>query len=138
MGTNRQEREEKEMEEMKRKELETLIIDLSDDDLMSLVTDIDCYDGRFEFLRLYDLEELAMDIYDNTWSLIQRIFYGDVENIYEPVRYNGYGNLENCTYEQAAKEAREYYLDNIIDGIIGNYNHLWLPDDIQEWVDENL
>ena len=127
------------MEEMKRKELETLIIDLDDEDLMGLVTDIDCYDGNFEFLRLYDIEVLAIELYANDpWSLIQRIFYGDVKNIYEPVRYNGYGNLENCTYEQAAKEAREYYLDNIIDEIIENYNHLWLPDNIQEWVDENL
>lgn len=124
---------------MKRKELEKLIIDLDDEDLMGLVTDIDCYDGHFEFLRLYDLEELTTELYANDpWSLIQKIYHGGVENIYEPVRYNGYGNLENCTYEQAAKEAREYYLDDIIDEIIKNYNHLWLPNNIQEWVDENL
>lgn len=49
MGNNRQEREEKEMEAMKRKELEKLIIDLDDEDLMGLVADIDCYDGHFEF-----------------------------------------------------------------------------------------
>lgn len=125
------------MEEMK--ELEKLVIDLNDEELMNLVNDIDSYDGRFEFLRLYDLEELATELYANgPWSLIQKIYHGGVENIYEPVRYNGYGNLENCTYEQAAKEAREYYLDDIIDEIIENYNHLWLPNDVQEWIDENL
>ena len=124
---------------MKRKELEKLIIDLDDEDLMGLVADIDCYDGNFEFLRLYDLEQLAIELYANDpWSLIQKIYHGDVKNIYEPVCFNGYGNLENCTYEQAAKEAREYYLDDIIDEIIENYNHLWLPNDIKEWVDENL
>lgn len=61
------------MEEMKRKELETLIIGLDDEDLMGIVADIDCYDGNFEFLRLYDLEELAIELYANDpWSLIQK------------------------------------------------------------------
>lgn len=121
------------------KELEKLVIDLNDEELMNLVNDIDSYDGRFEFLRLYDLEELATDYYANDpWSLIQKIYHGGVENIYEPVRFNGYANLENCTLEQAANEAREYYLDDITDEIIENYNHFWLPNNIQEWVNENL
>ena len=121
------------------KELEKLVIDLNDEELMNLVNDIDSYDGRFEFLRLYDLEELATDYYANDpWSLIQKIYHGGVENIYEPVRFNGYANLENCTLEQAANEAREYYLDDITDEIIENYNHFWLPNDVQEWVNENL
>lgn len=121
------------------KELEKLVIDLNDGELMNLVNDIDSYDGRFEFLRLYDLEELATDYYANDpWSLIQKIYHGGVENIYEPVRFNGYANLENCTLEQAANEAREYYLDDITDEIIENYNHFWLPNNIQEWVNENL
>lgn len=127
------------MEEMKREELRKLVINLDDEDLMGLVADIDCYDGHFEFLRLYDLEELVTELYANDpWALIQKIYHGDVKNIYEPVRYNGYANLENCSYEQAANEAREYYLDDIIDEIIDNYNYLCLPDDIQEWVNENL
>lgn len=93
-------------------DLKTQLENLSDEDLLSLIREANSWDGYFDFADVYDIEELAdtMDAYD----LARAIIYGDVDNIIQQVRFNGYGNLETVYDVDLYSECRDY-IDDLID-----------------------
>lgn len=91
---------------------------MSMDDLRGLYQEANSWDGSFDFISVYDLEELC-DMYSDTYELIRAVIYGSVDNIFQPVRFGAYGNLETV-YESDIESDMQCYLDELADWIINN------------------
>lgn len=95
---------------------------------------INSYDGSMDFCDSQDLEDIAswMSAYD----LARAIIYGNVTNIEDEVRFNGYGNLESVDSYDLEKES-ENYISEIIDFIESNgFSDLYC-DELEEIYNEN-
>lgn len=109
---------------------------MSMDNLRGLYQEANSWDGSFDFISIYDLEELC-GIYSDTYGLIRAVIYGSVDNIFEPVRFDVYGNLETV-YESDIESDMQCYLDELADWIINNDCHVDLSnygideDELQE------
>lgn len=73
------------------------------------------YNGQFDFCNYYeDIEEVCD--FMSGYELARAIIYGDVTNVIDPVRFNGYGNLESVTEYELEQEALDY-IDELLDFI---------------------
>lgn len=89
----------------------------SADDLLTLYRDANSWDGSFDWADTFDIED-ACDMFADRMELARAIVYGDVTNIVEEVRLNGYGNLETVSayeLEQDASKNTEELAEWIID-----------------------
>ena len=89
------------------------------DELMNVVTDVNSYDGYFDWLEWFDMDELDtyLEGYTPT-EIAQKCQFGDFNIGDEYFRFDGYANLESCNdYEWereldgARDEIAEYLLD---------------------------
>ena len=89
------------------------------DELLQVVTDVNSYDGYFDWLEWLDMEEL--DVYLEGYTpteIAQKCQFGDFNINDEYFRFDGYENLESCNdYEWKRQlddyrdEIAEYLLD---------------------------
>lgn len=89
------------------------------DNLMRVITDINSYNGYFDYLEWYDMEDL--DIYlegETPTQIVQRCQYGNFDIDDKYFRFNVYGNLESCDdyglereLDDARDEIAEYLPD---------------------------
>ena len=84
---------------------------------LDICKSINSYDGSMDFSDFTHIEDLAE--YTDAYELARSIVYGNVTNIENPVRYNGYANLENVD-EYEIEEESENYISEIIDFIDSN------------------
>lgn len=82
--------------------------DYSDGDVFEMCRYANSYDGSFDFTEAYDLEELITDMGFTGLKLARAIVYGNVENVTDPVRFDGYGNLETVSEWDLRAEALEH------------------------------
>jgi len=69
----------------------------NDNDLLVEVTrSLNSYGGGYDFVDSYDLEDLC-GMFKNTYEVVRAVICGNVDNVMDNVRCNGYGNLESCT-----------------------------------------
>ena len=89
----------------------------NEEERLNICKSINDYDGSMDWADAWDLEELANCT--DAYELARSIIYGDVTNIEDEVRYNGYGNLESVeSYDLEEKSAD--YITEIIDFIDSN------------------
>lgn len=117
------------------------------DELMNVVTDVNSYDGYFDWLAWFDMDEL--DVYLEGYTpteIAQKCQFGDFNINDEYFRFNGYENLESCNdYEwkreldDARDEIAEYLLDfkgNVWDETLQNMldadDDAFFDDDFEE------
>ena len=112
-------------------ELRTYIEEMDDEDLIALCREINSYSGAFDNANIHDFEELSevMESYDFGRAIV----YGNVTNVTLPVRFNGYGNLENVTEWDIAEECRND-IEEIIYQLKENYSNLYLDDELMELI----
>lgn len=101
---------------------------------LSICRNINSYDGSMDFCDSQDLEDIAswMSAYD----LARAIIYGNVTNIEDEVRFNGYGNIESIDSYDLEKES-ENYISEIIDFIESNGFSDVCCDELEEIYNEN-
>lgn len=84
-------------------------------ELLQACREANSYNGQFDFCDYYeDIEEVCD--FMSGYELARAIIYGDVTNVIDPVRFNGYGNLENVTEYELEQEALDY-IDELLDFI---------------------
>lgn len=89
------------------------------DTLLSVVTDVNSYDGYFDWLNWFDMEELDMYLEGYTpTEIAQKCQFGDFNINDEYFRFDGYENLESCNdydwdrqLDDSRDEIAEYLLD---------------------------
>ena len=95
---------------------------------------INGYDGSMDWVDSWDLEEIAS--FTDAYELARAIIYGNVANIVDEVRYNGYGNLETVSNYDLEKES-ENCISEIIDFIESNGFSDLDCDELEEIYNEN-
>lgn len=96
--------------------------ELADSDLIGIYRSAMQYDGSFDFVDTFDLEDLAE--MTETYEFGRSIIYGNVTNVCDPVRYDGYGNLESVSEYTLNDECRDkYQLDELADWLLRNDIH---------------
>ena len=84
---------------------------------LNICKSINSYDGSMDFSDFTYIEDLSE--YVDAYELARSIVYGNVTSTENPVRYNGYANLENVS-EYEIEEESENYISEIIDFIDSN------------------
>lgn len=81
--------------------------------------------------------EMVNTMVKDKFELARAIIYGNVTNVNEPVRFNGYGNLESVSEYELIKEC-ENNIDEIADWIMdnGTSNIYTLTDELEEILNE--
>ena len=108
--------------------------DLDDRDILSLVRDINGYDGSLESLEWFEMEYEFDDLLSgmSPWDIARAVAYGDFAPGHDYWRWNAYGNLESTDwldYDESDK-------DEIINAI-DNLPYRYVPDEIRNILDEN-
>lgn len=118
-----------------REDLREQLENLSLNDKISLVNEINGYDGSFDNLVAYENDEEFFETFfnHNVMDAIRATYYGDYRYNDEYVRFNAYSNLESFnSYEFESDFFDE--IDAIIDWILDNRDNL----DLEYYVDTEL
>lgn len=108
------------------------------DELVSVVREINGYDGSLEYLEAYENDEEFFSLFyeSRVSEAVRAVSYGDYNYNDEYVKFNGYGNLETLTGYEYKKRLYDS-IDDIVETMIDNVGNIYLNDDLNEMV-ENL
>ena len=100
---------------------EMLLNELS---IIKIAGDINRWNGQLDWLDFIDMDlfDEFMEGQSPSW-IAERIYYGDFNPNDEYFIFNGYGNLESYDEWEANKKCEEY-IDEIIDALIDNIEHI--------------
>lgn len=62
----------------------------------------------FDDFETYDFEDAVETLFADHWEVARAIVYGDVRNVVDRVRLNGYGNLVSVSRAELAEDAVHY------------------------------
>lgn len=107
---------------------------IENEDLRSIVMDINSYDGYFDDIQWWDNDEDFFETFFGTaiMDAVRAVCYGEYNYTDEYVKINAYGNLETTNYIQ---DELEGYVDDIVEHIIDNWSELNNIDVSQETKD---
>lgn len=107
---------------------------IENEDLRSIVMDINSYDGYFDDMQWWDNDEDFFETFFGTaiMDAVRAVCYGEYNYTDEYVKINAYGNLETTNYIQ---DELEGYVDDIVEHIIDNWSELNNIDISQETKD---
>lgn len=123
------------MNEVKKEELKNFLLD-NVDILEMLVNELNSLNGSLDHLQFFDNDEetLAM-LYATHMDAVQATYYGDYRYMDEFVRLDGYGNLES--FDEGAKiRELQFYVDEVIENLIDEYEYVDLPPELETFFDE--
>lgn len=106
---------------MNEKLLRERIEKLYSEELLALFRECNGWDGSFDFVDVWDIEELAHSI--DGYELARAIIYGNVTDVCENVRFNAYGNLEAVSDFDLYNECEEN-IDELIEYLLDNSCHI--------------
>ena len=104
------------------KDIKSVLEEMSDNELLDVFREAHLWDGSFDFVDVFDFEELA-GMTNDTYEFGRSIVYGNVTNIIDPVRYNAYGNLESVSENELELDARDN-VDDLADWLEDNYMYI--------------
>lgn len=109
----------------------------NEDELMSVVSEINGYDGSFEHLEVFTNDE---DFFDNYFvkphDAVRAVYYGEYNYTDDYVKFNGYGNLES-TSEYEYLEDLKGEVGDIVDAVIEMQGRIFVSDEIEEILEDN-
>ena len=107
---------------------------IENEDLRSIVMDINSYDGYFDDMQWWDNDEEFFETFygDDIMSAVRAVCYGEYNYTDEYVKINAYGNLETTNYIQ---DELEGYVDDIVEHIVDNWSEFSNIDVSQETKD---
>lgn len=109
------------------------------ENLMSIVSDINSYDGSFDDVQWWENDEDFFNTYyaDDIMGAVRAVCYGEYNFTDEYVKINAYGNLETTNYIQ---DELEEYVDEIVDHLVENWDEfkdtIDLTSETKELIDE--
>lgn len=109
------------------------------EDLMSIISDINSYDGSFDDVQWWENDEDFFNTYyaDDIMGAVRAVCYGEYNFTDEYVKINAYGNLETTNYIQ---DELEEYVDEIVDHLVEDWDEfkdtIDLTSETKELIDE--
>lgn len=105
----------------------------TDDNILSIVKEINGWNGQLEDLTWYDIEYEFNELMDGIepWEVARATFYGEFNPTHSYWRYNAYGNFESI-------DCLNYDNDDIEEIIEALYSIPYedFPDDIKELLED--
>lgn len=109
-----------EKHEERKAEIKSRLADYEDKDLLSIYQQANSYDGSFDFVDVFDPEDIYYymgDSQDGYYRLLCAVVFGNVDNVNDYLRFNAYGNLESVNKYELLDDCKNY-LDDLADWII--------------------
>ena len=109
------------------------------ENLRSIVSDINSYDGYFDDIQWWDNDEDFFETFygDDILGAVRAVCYGEYSYTDEYVRINAYGNLETTNFIQSELEDN---IDDIVEHIIENWEEfkdtIDITDNTKSLIDE--
>lgn len=106
--------------EERKAEIKSRLADYEDKDLLSFYRQANAYDGSFDFVDVFDPEDIddyMGDSQDGYYRLLCAVVFGNVDNVNDYLRFNAYGNLESVSEYELQDDCKNY-LDDLADWII--------------------
>lgn len=102
----------------------------NDEELLSIVQDINGYNGSLDHLNFYENDEDFFNAFfsDNPMEVARATFYGNYKYCDQYVRFNGYGNLDSFDDYEIIQEIK-YYIDEVVNNLLECWEELYLSDD---------
>ena len=102
--------------------IRTYVENLSKGELVELMRHMSFYDGSFEDVLYYDMDEFdeLLDGY-TPMEIARMIWFGEFNPNDEYFRFNAYGNLESADWRDVEVEAEDLK-DEIIDHLVNYYS----------------
>lgn len=114
-------------EEKMVKELEELF-ENDNELLLKTQQEINSYSGDFDFVETYDLEEFCNETNNmSCYEVVMACLNGEVKNANEPIRFDGYGNLQSVSYNDLLLDA-SCCLDETVEWIMDNIHLVYQHD----------
>ena len=109
----------------------------NEEELRSIVQEINSYNGSLDYLNFYENDEDFFNIFfaDNPMEAVRASFYGNYKYCDRYVRFNGYGNLESFDEYEAMKEIKAY-IDDIVTCLLECWEELYIDDQLVELLEE--
>ena len=110
---------------------------LNNVDLMSLVSEMNSWNGALEDLVYMENDNEFFDLYfnGNGLELARAITYGDYHYMDDYVKFNAYGNLVSNS-EYGVQQELEESIDEIIEELFNNWYNLFLDSELDELLNE--
>ena len=110
----------------------------NEEELRSIVQEINSYNGSLDYLNFYENDEDFFNTFfaDNPMEVARATFYGNYKYCDEFVRFNGYGNLESFDEYEAMKEIKAY-IDDIVTCLLECWEELYIDDHLVELLEED-
>jgi hypothetical protein len=107
------------------------IKNMDDEDIISLVQEINSYNGNLDNLDYQPFDEEFFHVYfTDPYEAARATFFGDIRNWGDDyIHFNAYGNLESRDTIGLAMDCRDY-ADEIVDAMEDDYNQLDIPDEL--------
>ena len=108
-------------DEERKKEIIDRLKEYEDKDLLSICCEANSYDGSFDNLWAFDIEDVG-DYVDTSdaYRFMCLIAYGNVNMADYMLRFDAYGNLESVNPWDLEEEARDQ-IEDIADWLMDNY-----------------
>ena len=109
----------------------------NEEELRSIVQEINSYNGSLDNLNFYENDEDFFNTFfaDNPMEVARATFYGNYKYCDQYVRFNGYGNLESFDEYEAMKEIKSY-IDDIVTCLLECWEELYIDDQLVELLEE--
>ena len=109
--------------------------DMDNEDFVSIISELDSYNGNFEPYVWYYMEELD-DFTSGMshWEVLRLAYCGDFKPDDTYFHFDGCGNLESTDYPKDCIDDTD--IDEIID-VIDNIPYQYLPNEIQNIINEH-
>lgn len=109
----------------------------NEEELRSIVQEINSYNGSLDNLNFYENDEEFFNTFfaDNPMEVARATFYGNYKYCDQYVRFNGYGNLESFDEYEAMKEIKAY-IDDIVTCLLECWEELYIDDQLVELLEE--
>lgn len=104
-------------------------------ELKSLVSEINSYNGGVDYLEVWDNEEYVInELFTTPYEVLKSVYYGYYNINDDLIKFNGYGNIESlneCEYEDELKEN----IDDIIEVLLNVYTNIDITNEIFELIE---
>lgn len=107
-------------------------------ELKSLVSEINGYNGSLDYLEVWENEEYAInELFTSPYEALKSVYYGYYNINDDLIKFNDYDNIESlneCEYEDELKEN----IDDIVEELLACYIKIFISDELYVLIENAL
>ena len=110
----------------------------NEEELTSIISEINCYNGSLPWLECYDNDEYIInEIFSSPAEALRSAYFGDYDYNKPYFKFNGYGNIESLDEYDLRNQARNC-IDDIINELLEHYQQLCISDKLKNLIEKYI